>query len=121
MLAAAAYHSVTLGDVRVTYLPDGYILFNPTALFPTTTTEDWQHYQHLLDTNGQLVGSIGAYLIQTPGHTLLVDTAYGPRSFDQGIFKAHGGKLLSSLKLAGLDPTDIDIVFFTHLHSDHVG
>jgi glyoxylase-like metal-dependent hydrolase (beta-lactamase superfamily II) len=121
MVNAATYQSIILGDIRITYLPDGYILLNPAILFPTTTPDDWQHYQHLLDNDGQLVGSLGAYVVQTPKHTLLVDAAYGPGSFEQDSFKVYGGKLLSSLKLAGLDPADIDIVFFTHLHSDHVG
>src|SRR2546423_10833607 len=103
MVSAAAYHSIKLGNIRITYLPDGYILFNQTALFPTTTTEDWQHYRHLLNNNGQLVGSLGAYVIQTPNHMVLVDTGFGPKSFEGGSFKAYGGELLSSLKLAGLD------------------
>ncbi|EFH83000.1 MBL fold metallo-hydrolase [Ktedonobacter racemifer] len=118
MVTAAAYHSITLGDIRVIYLPDGYFLFNPRVLFPTTTTADWQFYQHLLDHHGQLVGSIGAYVIQTPDHAVIVDTGYGPRSVEGMVYS---GKLLSSLKRAGLDPANIDIVFFTHLHSDHVG
>ncbi len=33
----------------------------------------------------------------------------------------RGGELLQSLKRAGLSPDDIDTVFYTHLHPDHVG
>ncbi|HTK07586.1 MAG TPA: hypothetical protein VL485_10485 [Ktedonobacteraceae bacterium] len=33
MVNAATYRSIMLGNIRITYLPDGYILFNPTALF----------------------------------------------------------------------------------------
>jgi len=33
----------------------------------------------------------------------------------------RGGELLQSLKQAGLSPEDIDAVFYTHLHPDHVG
>ncbi|GHO63686.1 MBL fold hydrolase [Ktedonobacter sp. SOSP1-52] len=120
MVKAATYSSITPGNVRITYLPDGYILFNPTAVFPTTTATDWQFYRNYLDDNGQLVGSLGAYLLQTPEHTILIDTGLGPRTYESSRFKCYAGQLLSNLERAGLDPANIDIVFFTHMHSDHV-
>jgi glyoxylase-like metal-dependent hydrolase (beta-lactamase superfamily II) len=120
MVKAATYSSITSGDVRITYLPDGYILFNPTAAFPTTTATDWQFYRKYLDDDGQLVGSLGAYLLQTPEQTILIDTGFGPRTYESSHFKCYAGQLLSNLERAGLNPADIDIVFFTHLHSDHV-
>lgn len=120
MVKAATYSSITAGNVRITYLPDGHILFNPTAVFPTTSTADWQLYRDYLDGDGQLVGSLGAYLLQTPEHTLLIDTGLGPRIYESDRFKCYAGQLLSNLERTGLDPADIDSVFFTHLHSDHV-
>lgn len=121
MIATAPQQHITLGSIRVTYLPDGYALFSPTFLFPTTTLADWQPYQHLLNQDGQILASIGAYIIQTPGHTILVDAGYGPSQFalERNAF-LQGGELLLSLQNAGLTPADIDIVFFTHLHPDHV-
>jgi glyoxylase-like metal-dependent hydrolase (beta-lactamase superfamily II) len=121
MLTAASQQHVTLDTIHITYLPDGYALYSPTFLFPTTTLADWQPYQHLLNQNGQLVASNGAYIIQTPSHIILVDAGYGPGQLvvEKNIF-LQGGELLLSLNSAGLTPTDIDIVFFTHLHSDHV-
>jgi glyoxylase-like metal-dependent hydrolase (beta-lactamase superfamily II) len=121
MLAAAPQQHITLDTIRIMYLPDGYALFSPTFLFPTTTPADWQPYQHLLNQDGQLVASSGAYILQTPGHTILVDAGYGPGQYvvERNIF-LQGGELLLSLRSAGLTPADIDIVFFTHLHSDHV-
>jgi glyoxylase-like metal-dependent hydrolase (beta-lactamase superfamily II) len=120
MVKAATYSSITAGKVRITYLPDGYILFDPAAVFPTTTATDWQFYQNYLNDYGQLVGSLGAYLLQTPEHTLLIDTGLGPRTYESSRFKCYAGQLLPSLERAGLDPADIDMVFFTHMHSDHV-
>lgn len=118
MVMAATYQVMRSGNMQVTYLPDGYFLFNPRVLFPGTSMEDWQNYQDLLNPDGQLVGSIGAYLIQMPDHTILVDTGYGPRSVDGMVYS---GKLLVSMALAGVEAADVDIVFLTHLHSDHVG
>lgn len=120
MVKAATCSSITRGNVRITYLPDGYILFNPTAVFPTTTATDWQFYSDYLDDNGQLVGSLGAYLLQTPEHTILIDSGLGPQTYESDRFKCYAGQLLSNLERVGLEPADIDMVFFTHLHSDHV-
>ncbi len=122
MIATAPQQHITLGSIRVTYLPDGYALFSPTFLFPTTTLADWQPYQHLLNQDGQILASIGAYIIQTPGHTILVDAGLGPSqlALERNAF-LQGGELLLSLQNAGLTPADIDTVFFTHLHPDHVG
>jgi glyoxylase-like metal-dependent hydrolase (beta-lactamase superfamily II) len=121
MIATAPQQHITLGSIRVTYLPDGYALFSPTFLFPTTTLADWQPYQHLLNQDGQILASIGAYSIQTPGHTILVDAGFGPGQFalEKNAF-LQGGELLSSLQKAELTPADIDLVFITHLHPDHV-
>ncbi|GHO42161.1 MBL fold metallo-hydrolase [Ktedonospora formicarum] len=120
MVKAAISSSITPGNVRITYLPDGYILFNTAAVFPTITATDWQVYRNELDDNGQLVGSLGAYLLQTPEQTILVDTGLGPRTYESSRFKCYGGQLLSHLEQAGLNPADIDIVFITHMHADHV-
>jgi glyoxylase-like metal-dependent hydrolase (beta-lactamase superfamily II) len=120
MLTAAPLQHIQLDTIRITYVPDGYALFSPTDLFPTTTLEDWQSYQHLLNRDGQLVSSVGAYIIQTRNRTILVDAGYGPGQYVEGSIFLQGGELLANLKRMGLTPADIDSVFFTHLHSDHV-
>jgi glyoxylase-like metal-dependent hydrolase (beta-lactamase superfamily II) len=121
MITTAPQHHITLGSIRITYLPDGYALFSPTFLYPTTTLADWQPYQHLLNQDGQILASIGAYSIQTPGHTILIDAGFGPSQFalEKNAF-LQGGEILLSLQKAGLASADIDLVFFTHLHPDHV-
>jgi len=121
MAIPASQQHLTIGQIRITYLPDGYAVFKPTAVFPTSSSEDWQHYQHLLNDDGLLVASIGSHVIQTPDHTILIDTAHGPRHTENDIMTLHGGELLSSLQRAGLELNDVDIVFYTHLHIDHVG
>src|SRR5262249_39329509 len=121
MIAPAPQQHITLGSIRITNLPDGYAHFNIAYLFPETTPADWQPYQHLLNQDGQIVASIGAYVIQTPGHTILADAGFGPGQYvDEGNMSLQGGELLLSLQKAGLIPADIDLVFITHLHPDHV-
>ncbi|WP_410618546.1 MBL fold metallo-hydrolase [Amycolatopsis sp. cmx-8-4] len=75
---------------------------------------------------------IGAFLVRGQGRTILVDTGFGPREtgFPHGVTPAagdptqpmgEGGDLLAALAKAGTAPEDVDTVFVTHLHSDHVG
>src|SRR5260370_6904627 len=102
MVMAAPFQSMTLGALRITYVPDGYALLKPTGLFPTTRETGWQDEQHFLDEPGQLVASVGAHVIQTPSHTLLVDTAYGPADSEGPIVTLHGGHSSRISKKPGL-------------------
>jgi glyoxylase-like metal-dependent hydrolase (beta-lactamase superfamily II) len=54
-------------------------------------------------------------LIDTGKHRILVDTGSGPDS------APAGGNVFANLVLAGVHPTAIDVVIFTHGHADHAG
>jgi glyoxylase-like metal-dependent hydrolase (beta-lactamase superfamily II) len=61
---------------------------------------------------GQAASSINAFLVQTNGKNVLIDTGLGAKS---------GGELVRNLALLGLSPADIDIILITHMHFDHSG
>ncbi len=70
-----------------------------------------------------LVSSIHSWLIQTPHHTILIDTCVGnhkPRPHFPR-FHMRDTPYLARLKAAGVNPGDVDYVMCTHLHVDHVG
>lgn len=77
----------------------------------------------LIDGDSQLVVSIGTWVVKTPDHTILIDTATGN---DKNL---PYNPELSNLRLpyldrlleAGVTPEDVDYVLLTHLHVDHVG
>ena len=62
----------------------------------------------------QLVSSWTCLLVDTGENTLLVDTGIG-----SGI--PDGGKLVTQLAQEGYSTEDIDLVFLTHGHGDHIG
>ena len=62
-----------------------------------------------------LMITVNAYLVQTPGHTVLIDSGGG------GFMGPDFVRLLPNLRAAGVDPDDIDAVLVTHLHVDHIG
>ena len=60
-------------------------------------------------------GSINAFLINTGPKLILVDGGAGT------LYGACCGHLMANLRAAGYEPEQIDEVFLTHLHADHVG
>ncbi len=121
MVAAASKQSITVGDIRVTYLPDGETRLNPTAFFPASTEEAWTLHPEWLDEEGRLLASLGGLLIETGDRKVMVDTGFGPRHVEfPGFGPFDGGGLLDSLAELKIEPSEIDTVVFTHLHLDHV-
>ena len=68
-----------------------------------------------------------AFLLQDGEKNILIDNGINERFLIDG--KAWGGApadcgekdIVNSLKKHGLEPSDIDIILYTHLHNDHVG
>ncbi len=120
----AGHSSMTVGDIRLTLLPDGYHRCDPLLTFIGSTREDWKAHDHLLDERGRVVMTMGALLVELPaGERMLIDLGFGPRTIilAEPAMEFWGGRLLSSLAAAGLQPRDIDVVLYSHLHPDHVG
>ena len=56
--------------------------------------------------------SISTYLIKTNGKTILFDAGLGP---------SRNGQLLNELSKINVTPEQIDYVYITHFHGDHIG
>lgn len=70
--------------------------------------------QQLVDSLGIADGipsSVSAFLVEADGRHILFDTGMG----------APDSRLMKGLEVAGLSPADIDCLFLTHLHFDHIG
>lgn len=115
----------SVGDVKVDCLSDAIAPFAHDSLayaFPGVTLEQWQPYREPYpDTfigDNWLVRFCGI-LVKTAEATLLVDTGLGANP--DPYWGVEKGKLLDALARAGVQPEEIDIVFHSHLHADHVG
>jgi hypothetical protein len=64
MPLAAPIQTMTIGEIRVTYLPDGETRLIPTAFFPASTDDGWKLHPEWLDEEGRLLASIGGFLIE---------------------------------------------------------
>jgi glyoxylase-like metal-dependent hydrolase (beta-lactamase superfamily II) len=115
-----------LGDLQISYVPDGAVQFVPERWFPQSSAADWTGLADHLDASGHLVASIGALLIEDGRSALLIDAGYGPRhiaaeSTHASLGTLYGGALLENLARLGRTAEQIDTIAFTHLHDDHVG
>jgi len=119
-----------VGDVVVTRIEESQGPgFTPQQLFNDWTDEaiaphlDWLQPDYFDPVAGRLVTSIHTWLLQTPAHTILIDTCAGnhkERSFSPR-FHHLDTPWLQRLEAAGVHTNDVDIVMCTHLHVDHVG
>ena len=106
-------HKINVGNVEVLSVKDGFSAKrDPTATFPESAIDQWREYPEILDENDQVQSRYGSVVLRSEGKLILVDT---------GMQTATGGDLLNDMRAKGAAPEDIDIVFLTHLHPDHVG
>jgi glyoxylase-like metal-dependent hydrolase (beta-lactamase superfamily II) len=59
--------------------------------------------------------SVNGYLINTGTKLVLIDAGAA------GLFGPTLGKLVANLKASGYTPEQVDEIYLTHLHADHVG
>ena len=79
-------------------------------------------WPHFATDDGKLLMSVHAFVIESAGRTIVVDTCVGndkPRS-NPG-WNRLTTRFLDDLAAAGFAPEQIDTVLCTHLHVDHVG
>lgn len=69
---------------------------------------------------GALPSSINAFLVIESSHYLESDRKPHWILFDAGLGTDKGGQMMVRLKEEA-DPSEIDAIFLTHLHADHIG
>jgi glyoxylase-like metal-dependent hydrolase (beta-lactamase superfamily II) len=122
---------IRIGDIEITALNDGMSRL-PAMFYPGLNVGI---HPEVLDEDGTVHIPAGCFLIRAPSRTILVDAGIGPVTveYPEGMPRARaatgepepklatGGLLPEALGRAGVTPDEIDTVFLTHLHPDHVG
>lgn len=96
----------------------------PTADATLLAEHPWLAPHHYDPVGQRIRLGMHSFLIRTPTLNILVDMCVGEhkeRPRHPAWHRQTGSRFLPGLAAAGLTPDDIDLVFCTHLHADHVG
>jgi glyoxylase-like metal-dependent hydrolase (beta-lactamase superfamily II) len=112
---APGYYRMMLGDVEITALSDGTFPMDASKMLTHITPQqlDADLGRSLL--KEPIETSVNAFLINTGSKLVLIDTGSG------SFFVPSVGKLLLNLKASGYTPEQIDEIYVTHMHGDHIG
>ena len=103
--------------------------FEVKQFFPTLTRERLDENRgwlqpKFLDARDRLMLCIQSYIVQTPHHTIMIDSCVGnhkPRPTRSFWHMMNSDRYEKNLAASGFSVNDIDFVMCTHLHTDHVG
>jgi glyoxylase-like metal-dependent hydrolase (beta-lactamase superfamily II) len=112
---APGWYRMMLGDFEVTALSDGTVGLHVEKLLTGTTPKKVESALARWRLATPLETSVNGYLVNTGSKLVLVDAGAG------GLFGPTLGKLVANLKAAGYQPEQVDEVYITHMHPDHVG
>ncbi len=112
---APGFYRVMLGDFEVTALSDGTVALPVDTLLTNTTKAKSDKTLARNFLKSPVETSVNGYLINTGTKLVLVDTGAA------GLFGPTLGRLAESLKAAGYQPEQVDEIYLTHMHPDHVG
>jgi glyoxylase-like metal-dependent hydrolase (beta-lactamase superfamily II) len=112
---APGYYRMMLGDFEITALSDGTAALPMVKLLTNTTPARATQALARSYIKDPVETSVNAFLINTGAKLVLVDTGAGT------LFGPTLGKLVDNLKAAGYQPEQVDEIYITHMHPDHVG
>lgn len=112
---APGFHRIMLGDFEVTVLNDGTVNLPMHQLLTNTTPEKVQADLARSFLRSPLETSVNTFLVNTGSKLVMIDSGAG------SLFGPTLGKLQASIRAAGYQPEQIDEIYITHMHGDHVG
>lgn len=112
---APGFYRMALGDFEITALSDGTFDEPVDELLAHTTRDRVNEALAKSFLHAPVETSFNAYLVNTGEKLILIDTGAG------GLFGPSLGKLAANLQAAGYRPEQVDEIYITHVHPDHVG
>lgn len=109
------FYRFKIGRFNCISVSDGTFDYDPMHLFPDLTDDQVKEIlsSRQLRTD-KIVSPYSFLFVDTGKHKVLCDMGAGKLGPDTG-------KLIRNLKLAGVQPEEIDTIFITHAHPDHIG
>jgi len=112
---APGYYPMMLGDFEVTAISDGVVALPFGKLLTNTTPQRVEQLLKRAFLQDPLPTSVNAYVVNTGSKLVMIDSGAG------SLFGPTLGKLVDNLKAVGYQPEQIDEIYITHMHGDHIG
>jgi len=112
---APGWYRMSLGAFEITALSDGTVDLPVDQLLTGTTPAKAQAALARAYLKAPVETSVNGYLVNTGAKLVLIDAGAA------GLFGPTLGNLASNLKASGYQPEQVDEIYITHLHPDHVG
>jgi glyoxylase-like metal-dependent hydrolase (beta-lactamase superfamily II) len=112
---APGFYQMMLGDFEVTALSDGTADLPVGKLLTHTTPAKVAAALKRVYLKDPVQTSVNGFLINTGAKLVLIDTGAA------NLFGPTLGNLPANLKAAGYTPEQVDEIYITHMHPDHVG
>ncbi|MEO5693784.1 MAG: MBL fold metallo-hydrolase [Usitatibacter sp.] len=112
---APGFHRMMLGEFEVTAISDGTVELPMNELLTNTTKAHVDKVLRGYFLESPLETSVNGYLVNTGAKLVLIDAGAG------GLFGPTLGKLVANIKASGYQPEQVDEIYITHMHPDHVG
>ena len=109
------YYRFMLGDFEVTVLLDGTFAMKPGEILQGIKPPEVNKLLSQAYEGPAVITSINGFLINTGSHLVLIDTGAG------GFMGPGAGRLVENLKASGYSPDQVDEIYITHMHGDHLG
>lgn len=111
---APGYYRAMVGDFEVTVLSDGTLQLPATKLLQGDPTRIGDALRRNF-LGEEVETSVNGFLVNTGSKLVLIDTGAGTTS------GPGAGALAGNLRAAGYRPEQVDEIYVTHMHGDHVG
>ena len=112
---APGWYRMSLGSFEITALSDGTLDLPVEKLLTNTTPAKVQAALARAHLRTPVETSVNGYLVNTGTKLVLIDAGAA------GLFGPTLGKLVANLRASGYTPEQVDEIYITHLHGDHVG
>lgn len=112
---APGWYRMPLGNFEITALSDGTVDLPVDTLLTGITPAKVKSALARAYLKPPLETSVNGYLVNTGSKLVLIDAGAA------GLFGPTLGKLVANLMASGYTPEQVDEIYVTHLHADHVG
>jgi glyoxylase-like metal-dependent hydrolase (beta-lactamase superfamily II) len=109
------YYRFMVGNTEVTVLLDGTFPLKPAEILKGVKPAEVTKMLSNAHEGSAVITSDNAFLINTGTKLVLIDTGMG------GAMGGNTGHMIENMKAAGYKPDQVDEIYITHMHGDHIG